>query len=114
MSKYGKDIIHVFYFHLFFHTGLAYLGIAFHSKNQRRLDTMKFQLGIVDPASGAERAQKLVHRKIDNQRPNGWDNQLKNEPGLAIIYERKLRLLQGGASEAPGFDIIAHLGGRLF
>jgi len=95
------------------YAGWAYFGIAFHSKNERRLDTMEFQLGIVGPLSGAEQAQKFVHRKIDNQCPNGWDNQLKNEPGLAIIYERKLRVLQGGASEAPGFDAIAHLGGTL-
>ena len=95
------------------YAGWAYMGIAFHSKNERRLDTMEFQLGIVGPASGAEQAQKLVHSKIDDQRPNGWDNQLKNEPGLAIIYERKLRVLQGGAREAPGFDAIAHIGGAL-
>ena len=95
------------------YAGWAYLGIAFHSKNERRLDTMEFQLGVVGPASGAEQAQKLVHRKIDSQYPNGWDNQLQNEPGLAIIYERKLRVLQGGAREAPGFDAIAHFGGAL-
>jgi hypothetical protein len=95
------------------YAGWAYLGIAFHSKNERRLDTMEFQLGIVGPASGAEQAQKFVHKLRDIQRPNGWDNQLKNEPGLAIIYERKLRLLQGGASGVPGFDVIAHLGGTL-
>ena len=95
------------------YAGWAYLGIAFHSKNERRLDTMEFQLGVVGPGSGAEQAQKIVHRNIDNQRPNGWDNQLNNEPGLAIIYERKLRVLQYGAREAPGFDAIAHLGGAL-
>jgi len=95
------------------YAGWAYMGIAFHSKNERRLDTMEFQLGVVGPASGAEQAQKLVHRKIDSQYPNGWDNQLQNEPGLAIIYERKLRVLQGGAREAPGFDAIAHFGSTL-
>jgi len=54
---------------------------------------MEIQLGIVGPASFAEETQSLVHELLASQRPNGWDNQLKNEPGLAIIYERKLRLL---------------------
>ncbi len=74
---------------------------------------MEIQLGIVGPASFAEETQSLVHELLASQRPNGWDNQLKNEPGLAIIYERKLRLLQGGDSGDPGFDVIAHLGGTL-
>lgn len=95
------------------YAGWTYLGIAFHSKNEHRLDTMEFQLGIVGPASGAEQVQEIVHRKIDSQSPNGWGNQLKNELGLAIIYELKLRVLQGGDKEGPGFDAIAHLGGTL-
>jgi len=63
------------------YAGWAYLGIAFHSKNERRLDTMEFQLGIVGPASGAEQAQKVVHRKIDNPRPKATLH-LRNSKGL--------------------------------
>ena len=95
------------------YAGWAYFGIAFHSKDERRLDTMEIQLGIVGPSSYAEQAQKFVHQLLDSQWPDGWDNQLKNEPGLAVVYERKLRLLQGGDSVDPGFDVIAHLGGTL-
>jgi len=95
------------------YAGWTYFGIAFHSKNDRHLDTMEIQLGIVGPASFAEETQSLVHELGGSQRPNGWDNQLKNEPGLAVVYERKLRLLQGGDSGDPGFDVIAHLGGTL-
>jgi hypothetical protein len=95
------------------YAGWAYFGIAFHSKDERRLDTMEIQLGIVGPSSYAEQAQKFVHQLLDGQWPDGWDNQLKNEPGLAVVYERKLRLLQGGDSGDPGFDVIAHIGGTL-
>ena len=95
------------------YAGWAYFGIAFHSKDERRLDTIEIQFGMVGPASFAEQTQKFVHRLRDIQRPNGWDNQLKNEPGLAFIYERKLRLFQGGVNVGPGYDVIGHLGGTL-
>lgn len=95
------------------YAGWAYFGIAFHSKNDRHLDTMEVQLGIVGPASFAEETQSLVHELRGSQRPNGWDNQIKNEPGLSIVYERKLRLFQAGSCNDLGFDAITHLGGTL-
>ena len=95
------------------YAGWAYFGIAFHSKNEHRLDSMEIQLGMVGPASFAEQTQKLVHELLSNQRPNGWDNQLKNEPGLVIACERKWRLLQAGTVGGLAFDAIPHLGGTL-
>ncbi len=95
------------------YAGWTYFGIAFHSKNDRRLDSMEVQLGIVGPESFAEETQEFVHKMRDFQRPNGWDNQIKNEPGLAVVYERKWRFLQAGAAGGMGFDAITHLGGAL-
>ena len=74
---------------------------------------MEIQLGIVGPASFAEETQSLVHELLASQRPNGWDNQIKNEPGLAVVYERKWRLLQAEAVGGLGFDAITYLGGTL-
>lgn len=90
------------------YAGWTYFGIAFHSKNDRRLDSIEFQVGIVGPESFTEQTQKFVHSARGINRPNGWDNQLKNEPGLNIIYERKWRLLE--AKQGLGFDTITHLG----
>ncbi|MBE9572944.1 MAG: lipid A deacylase LpxR family protein, partial [Proteobacteria bacterium] len=91
----------------------AYFGIAFHSKNDRRLDSMEIQLGIVGPESFGEQTQKFVHELRSSQSPNGWDNQIKNEPGLAVVYERKWRLLYSGTVGKSGLDLIPHLGGAL-
>jgi hypothetical protein len=74
---------------------------------------MEMQVGMVGPLSFAEQTQKLVHEVLSNARPNGWDNQLKNEPGLVISYERKWRPLQFGAFGGLDFDVIPHLGGTL-
>ena len=93
--------------------GWLYLGTAFHSKNQRRLDSMEIQVGMVGPASFAEETQTFIHRLRDIQIPMGWDNQIKNEPGLAVVYERKWRALVLGTPGRMGFDAIPHLGATL-
>jgi lipid A 3-O-deacylase len=93
--------------------GWLYLGAAFHSKNDRRLDSMEIQLGMVGPASFAEETQTFVHRLRDIPTAQGWDNQIKNEPGLAVVYERKWRPLVMGRPGGMGFDAIPHLGATL-
>jgi len=95
------------------YAGWTYCGVAFQSKNERRLDSMEIQLGMIGPLSFAEQTQKFVHRLRGCQLPNGWDNQIKNEPGLAVVYERKWRLLRKPLLGRFGFDTITHLGGAL-
>ena len=92
------------------YAGWTYFGIAFHSKNERRLDSMEIQLGIVGPESFAEETQKLVHELVNSKQPKGWDNQLNNEPGLAMVYECRLRFLRERAENGMGYDAITHLG----
>lgn len=76
------------------------------------LDTVELQLGMVGPASLAEPTQKFVHRLIDTTRPNGWDHQLENEPGIALLAERKWRTppIEMGGIE---MDAIPHIGAAL-
>lgn len=92
------------------YAGWIYGGIAFHSKNQRRLDTIEIQAGFVGPLSFAEKTQTFVHRLRNISLPRGWDNQLHNEPGIVFLYERKNRVFQRGGRNAPGFDVITHMG----
>ena len=63
------------------------------------LNTLELDIGIVGPQSYAQDVQKMVHQYINVTRPNGWDHQLKNEPGLVRLYEWKLRTVTG--STAP-------------
>lgn len=95
------------------YAGWLYFGAAFHNKNLRRLDTMEIQFGIIGPASLAEQAQNFVHQLRNIDEAEGWDNQIENEPGFALIYERKLRLLQSVSARGFGYDLIAHGGGTL-
>ena len=84
-----------------------------------RLNTWELDLGIIGPQSYAEDVQTIVHDYIQVTRPNGWDHQLNNEPGLALHYEWKFRhraRLPGpdGGDTAIGrklaFDIMPHYG----
>lgn len=69
-----------------------------------RLETLEFTLGIVGPASGAEHTQKFVHTTIDAPYPEGWHNQLHNEPGFILAYEHKWR--SEAWSVLPGSDLL--------
>jgi lipid A 3-O-deacylase len=55
------------------------------------LNTLELDIGIFGPQSYAKDVQKMVHQYINVTCPNGWDHQLKNEPGLVLLYEWKLR-----------------------
>lgn len=67
---------------------------------------------MVGPGSLGEHTQKLVHELRGCQTPNGWDNQIKNEPGLAVVYERKWRYFYSGDG-GLGLDFIPRIGGAL-
>lgn len=92
------------------YAGWTYAGVSFHSKNRKRLDTVEFQAGIVGPASLAEPVQKFVHRVVNAPEPRGWDHQIRNEPGLAVIFERKLRLFSRESADGWGADGIPFAG----
>ena len=92
------------------YAGISYFAIGFHSKNSCRMDTLEFDLGIVGRHSYAEDCQKVVHEWIDSTDPEGWHNQLKDEPVLNIFYGRKWKLVQSGIGSGFGYDLIPHVG----
>lgn len=95
------------------YAGFSYLGFGFVSNNGKRRDVWEIDIGLVGPLSQAELAQNLVHDIIGAERAMGWDNQLENEFGLALIYETKWRLWHAGNYRGFGIDIIPHFGGQI-
>lgn len=73
------------------YAGWLYAGIGLVSVDGDRLDNLELDVGIVGPSSGASTVQKTWHRWFGFQRPNGWDNQLEDEPGVLLSFERKWR-----------------------
>lgn len=95
------------------YAGWLYGSAAFHNKNYRHLDTFEVQAGVVGPLSFAQESQDLVHELRGIDKANGWDNQIRNEPGLNFIYEHKDRVITPVVLSGFGFDAITHYGGAL-
>jgi len=95
------------------YAGWSFLSLTFHVKNAARLDVFEVSAGVVGPLSLAEETQKLFHKWLDNHRSKGWDNQLKNEPGVILSWQRNWRLVSTGNGNGFGFDLIPHLGGAV-
>ncbi len=102
------------------YAGWLYGSVSLHAETTRQamgqnlkvLDSVELSVGIVGPQAYGEDVQNNFHDLIGVARSNGWNNQLKNEPALALFFERKLRPdpIQFAGLEA---DIIPHFGGSI-
>jgi glutamyl-Q tRNA(Asp) synthetase len=59
------------------------------SLTENHVDELELTLGVVGPAAQGEWAQKRVHDIIGADEPQGWDHQLKNEPGAIVSWRRR-------------------------
>jgi len=78
------------------------------ASNYSRIDTLELTLGVVGPASLADKTQDFVHKLIDSPRPKGWDNQIKNEPIIGLTYQRKYRSWFEAEISGLEFDATPH------
>ena len=101
------------------YAGWLYVGIGLIKRhNSGRIaifDTLELDLGIVGPESFAEDIQVWWHKNIsESSRPAGWDNQLKNEPGILLNVERKWRMeLTPPDYEGLQVDFLPNVGAAL-
>jgi hypothetical protein len=98
------------------YAGWLYLGFIWQRRGYTAewlptLESFELQLGIIGPESLAEQSQTWIHRLRGFDLPQGWDNQLETEPGIALRYQRSWRWSPKG--EETWFDIIPHAGGSL-
>jgi len=92
------------------YAGWLFGGLTLVSKTDRVADTFDVQVGMIGPASLAEDAQRLVHELRGFDVPQGWQNQLSNEPAFLLYYERKWRVFSGQVFSQFGYDLITHAG----
>ncbi|HUM95906.1 MAG TPA: lipid A deacylase LpxR family protein [Candidatus Competibacter sp.] len=95
------------------YAGWLYGGLALVAETENRLDTWELDLGIVGPSARGEEVQNGFHSIIGVDEANGWDNQLHDEFGYALIYERKWRNLWEHRRSGFGVDITPYVGGSL-
>lgn len=95
------------------YAGWLYLGLGYNARNERRMDSVEVNIGVVGPAALAQQSQDMIHDLRGKPHFNGWDYQLKNEPGLQIVAERKQRIVESASGTYPRFDVISHYGASL-
>lgn len=76
----------------------------------RRVEQLTFQGGVVGPAAQGQWVQNNWHRLIGGEPVNGWDNQIDNEPGFILSYDRQFRALHQFGDTAFGADVTPSVG----
>jgi len=96
------------------YAGWLYLGFGL-AANQgvKRYDKLELEIGLVGPYSFAEDVQTFWHSLFGLQVPNGWDNQLKTEPGAVLYYEQTRRFERQDVCFGLNADVLPHFGGAL-
>lgn len=92
------------------YAGWLYGSVGMVSDTGTTLDNVMLTLGVVGPLALAEPTQKFVHHVTDSPQPKGWDNQLKNEPGIVLTYERKWRSIYEISPFGLSADVTPHAG----
>lgn len=95
------------------YAGWLYGSAGIIADTEKTLDTFQITAGMVGPASGAQQTQKFIHKIIDSPKPQGWEYQLHNEPGLVLTYQRKWRNLYASTPLGFGFDLSPSVGANL-
>ncbi|MBC8011005.1 MAG: lipid A deacylase LpxR family protein [Burkholderiales bacterium] len=77
-----------------------------------RLDVFELNVGVVGPSAHGEEVQNGVHDIIDVAQAEGWDNQIHDELGVNLIYERKYRFSTVAPDDRDRWaaDFIPHAG----
>ena len=95
------------------YAGWLYFVVGIASERDNRIDRLQLNVGVVGPASLADKTQAEIHRVTGSPRPQAWDTQLTDEPALMLSYERQWRTWVGTAGDGWGLDVTPHVGGAV-
>lgn len=82
-----------------------YVGGVAQSVLGNRLQTVELDLGMIGPAALGKPVQTEWHKLVDADIPQGWGNQLRNEPGVLLAYLEKWRY-----GPTTGVQAVPHFG----
>lgn len=66
-----------------------YLSAGLITVTDNHVDEVELTAGVIGPAAGGEPVQRVVHEILGVSTPKGWGNQLYNEPGLMVSWNRR-------------------------
>jgi hypothetical protein len=79
------------------------MGGVIQERSDKKTVTAELDVGVTGPYSGAEWAQKEIHRLFNYDAPQGWHNQIKTEPGLQFNYNSITRLEGNSHFDVSGY-----------
>lgn len=83
------------------YAGYLYGGIYWqreapdHWFDARTMDHFQFDLGVIGKSSQADEVQKGIHDFVDIDDPEGWDNQISDEPTIQLTIRKAWRFDAG-------------------
>lgn len=66
-----------------------YMSAGLTTVTGNHVDEVEITGGVIGPAALGEPVQRFVHEAMRVNIPRGWDNQLHNEPGLMVSWNRR-------------------------
>lgn len=93
--------------------GALMLSLGYNARKDDTLRTSQIRVGVVGPAAHAEQAQNWWHGVIGADRFHGWDHQLRNEPVVQLLHERRTRVARQASAGGWGWDLTRHWGASL-
>lgn len=87
------------------YAGALLLQAGWYAYSDREFRGFQAAAGVAGPLSLAAASHRGIHRLFDFVRPEGWKNQLGNEPLLNLYVMGKRKFWRGGRREGAAFDL---------
>lgn len=78
------------------YAGFLYGSIGFSQNDETKLLSTELQLGILGPSALGKQIQRDYHKLIDADIYDGWDTQIKDQPGINLLSEYRFRMMLSG------------------
>jgi lipid A 3-O-deacylase len=73
------------------YAGWLYASGLLSCRDPRRMRSLELQIGTTGAASHAEDVQRWWHHQLGIRAPQGWQHQLRGEPGIVLSYQERRR-----------------------
>jgi hypothetical protein len=90
-----------------------YGALTLMSSNEHQFSSVELQLGVVGPSALGEQVQNNFHRLFNIPNAEGWDRQLKDEPGVNLVLTRQWRQNWDTSIEGLQVGVVPSVSGSL-
>ncbi len=90
--------------------GWLYGGMFVQRATNDVLEHIELNVGVIGPSSKAEEVQDEIHEWLRSDKPEGWENQISDEPAADFTYVRQYRITDGPLKPTDKTDVIAEYG----